>query len=151
MIVSGKLPEITLCCGEVESVTLKVKGVAVTAAVGIPLIAPVAGFNVNPAGSVPEFSTQAYGSVPPVAVSANVYGEFTTPLGRAAVVITSGDMIVSVRGGVVVADCCGVPESVTLNVNGVAEAAAEGVPLITPVVGFNVNPAGSVPAINDHV
>jgi stage III sporulation protein SpoIIIAA len=151
MIVSGKGPKVAVCCGELESVTLNVKGVAETAAIGVPLITPVAGFNVNPLGSVPAFNTQAYGSVPPVAVSANVYGEFTTPLGSAVVVITSGDMIVSVRGGVVVADCCGVPESVTLNVNGVAEAAAEGVPLITPVVGFNVNPAGSVPAINDHV
>jgi hypothetical protein len=87
-----------------------------------------------------------------VAVSVCEYGAPTVPGTSDVVVIVNGaDTTVSVRGGAVVADCCGVPESVTLNVSRVAEAAAEGVPLITPVVGFNVNPAGSVPAINDHV
>ena len=34
--------------GVLESVTLKVTGLAVTAAVGVPVIAPVAVFNVRP-------------------------------------------------------------------------------------------------------
>ena len=58
MIVSGKFAEVAVCCGELESVTLNVSGVAVPAAVGVPLITPVAGFNVNPFGSVPEFKDQ---------------------------------------------------------------------------------------------
>jgi hypothetical protein len=47
-----------------------------------------------------------------------------------------------------VAVCAGVPESVTLNVSGAAVACAVGVPLITPVEGFNVKPNGSVPEVN---
>ena len=36
-----------------ESVTLKVSGAKFTDAVGVPVIAPVPAFSVNPAGSVP--------------------------------------------------------------------------------------------------
>ena len=46
--------------------------------------------------------------------------------------------------------CTGGPESVTLIVNGVAVAVAEGVPLITPELD-SVKPAGSVPDVNDQV
>jgi hypothetical protein len=41
-------------CGEVsESATWKVSEALVSAAVGVPLITPVAGANVSPGGSVP--------------------------------------------------------------------------------------------------
>ena len=49
-----------------ESVTFKVSGVLVTAAVGVPVIAPVDPKD-KPAGSVPLASDQLYGAVPPVA------------------------------------------------------------------------------------
>jgi len=52
-----------------ESVTLKVRGVLVTAVVGVPVIRPEALID-NPAGSVPLVSVQLYGVVPPVAASA---------------------------------------------------------------------------------
>jgi hypothetical protein len=42
-----------LCVGLLESVTLKVSAVALAAAVGMPVIAPVDVFNLRPAGSVP--------------------------------------------------------------------------------------------------
>ncbi len=41
------------CTGEPESVTLKVSGVALTGAAGVPLISPVDTFNDNPEGKVP--------------------------------------------------------------------------------------------------
>jgi len=53
--------------GDCESVTLKVKGVAATAAVGVPLIVPVDAFRDSPAGSTPLESDHVYGALPPVA------------------------------------------------------------------------------------
>ena len=41
-----------------------------TGVVGVPLIAPVATLNVNPAGKVPPVSDHVYGAVPPVAANA---------------------------------------------------------------------------------
>ena len=59
-----------VCAGLSESVTVKVSGVALVAVEGVPAIMPVAEFNDNPAGSVPEVSDHEYGVVPPVAESA---------------------------------------------------------------------------------
>lgn len=56
-----------VCATALESVTIKVSGVAVTADVGVPLIAPVAELRFNPAGSVPAVNCQVYGVVPPAA------------------------------------------------------------------------------------
>ena len=39
----------------------------------------------------------------------------------------------------------------TLNVNDAALAVAVGVPLMTPVAGVRVSPAGSVPLVKDQV
>ena len=44
---------VAVCAGEAESVTLKVKGVALTTAVGVPPISPEDAVSDNPAGSVP--------------------------------------------------------------------------------------------------
>jgi len=41
-----------------ESVTWKVSGVPFTAAVGVPVIAPVEAFSVRPAGSAPLVTAQ---------------------------------------------------------------------------------------------
>jgi hypothetical protein len=46
------------CAGLLESVTVKVSGVPDTAAVGVPVMAPVAVFSDNPAGNVPPVSDQ---------------------------------------------------------------------------------------------
>ena len=78
-----------VCAGLLESVTLNVSEVAVTAAVGVPVIAPVDGFSVSPDGSVPLVSDQLYGVVPPVAPNAAVYELPTCPLGSDVVVIAS--------------------------------------------------------------
>ena len=53
--------------GVLESTTWSVRAVFVTVCVGVPVIAPVAAFNIRPAGSVPLVSDHVYGGVPPVA------------------------------------------------------------------------------------
>ncbi len=52
-------PTEMVCVGILESLTVKVSGVALAVAVAVPLIAPVAAFNVRPAGSVPPVRLQA--------------------------------------------------------------------------------------------
>jgi hypothetical protein len=56
-----------LAGGVLESATWNVRAVFVTACVGVPVIAPVAAFNIRPAGNVPLVSDHVYGGVPPVA------------------------------------------------------------------------------------
>ena len=56
-----------LPAGVLESATWNVRAVFVTACVGVPVIAPVAAFNMRPAGNVPLVSDHVYGGVPPVA------------------------------------------------------------------------------------
>jgi len=55
--------------GLVESVTLKVSGVLITACEGVPLIEPVDVTGDKPVGSVPDVRDQVYGGFPPVAAS----------------------------------------------------------------------------------
>ena len=56
-----------LPAGVLESATWNVRAVFVTACVGVPVIAPVAAFNMRPTGNVPLVSDHVYGGVPPVA------------------------------------------------------------------------------------
>ena len=77
-----------------ESVTFKVIGVLVAAAVGVPVIAPVDPKD-KPVGSVPLVSDQVYGAVPPVAARVALYGVPTWPLGSVDVRTEMG----SGRGG----------------------------------------------------
>ena len=49
---------VALCAGLPESLTLKVSAAPDTAAVGVPLMAPVAVFSDSPAGNVPPVSDQ---------------------------------------------------------------------------------------------
>jgi hypothetical protein len=148
MIVRVKATE-AVCCGVPESVTLSVSGVAVSGDVGVPLIAPVEVFSVSPAGSVPEVNCQVYGGTPPDTGGAIEHGVFTMQVGSVGGEITSRGSTVIMT--VVAALCCGVPESVTLNMNGVAVNADVRVPLIAPVAELRVNPAGSVPEVNCQV
>jgi hypothetical protein len=128
---------------------LKVNGVALADAVGVPLIKPDEAFRVRPAGRVPEVNCQVTAPVPPVDASVWEYGVPTAPFGSDAVVMVNWAAMVSVRFAVAV--CAGDPESVALKVSGVAPAVAVGVPLIRPVDAFSVNPAGKVPEVNCQV
>jgi hypothetical protein len=73
--------------GLLESLRVNVRGVALTAVVVLPVIAPVVALRVSPAGSVPLVSDQEYGVVPPVAVSVALYAVPAWPLGSEVVVI----------------------------------------------------------------
>jgi hypothetical protein len=57
-----------VCAVALESLTVKVTGVAAIAVVGMPEIAPLAA-SVSPAGSAPELTAQDSGAVPPVAAN----------------------------------------------------------------------------------
>ena len=139
-----------LCAGLPESVTLKVSAAADTAAVGVPVMAPVAVFSDRPAGNVPLVSDHVYGVVPPDAVSVAEYAVPTLPFGNDVVVIVSvAGVVVSVSAAVAL--CAGLLESVTLKVSATPDTAAVGVPVIAPVAVFNDNPAGRVPLASDHV
>src|ERR1039458_5203423 len=116
--------------GELESVTLKLSGVAVTTVAGVPLISPLEVFKVKPAGNVPEINCQAYAPVPPVAVSVCEYAVPMVPPGS--------DVVVMERG-------------VAVKVRGVAFTRLVGVPPIKPVEAFSVNPLGKVPEVNCQV
>ena len=124
---------VAVCTGELESVTLKLNGVALTAAFGVPLIRPVDAVNERPDGNVPTVNCQVYGPVPPEAASAWEYAVPTCPSGRELVVMASPGPVM-VRARVALAVWAGEPESVALKVSGVALTIAVGVPLICPVV-----------------
>ena len=55
-----------VCEGTLLSVTCTVKLAPLP--VGVPLLTPVAGFQLRPAGTLPEMTDQMYGGVPPTAI-----------------------------------------------------------------------------------
>src|ERR1035441_10958260 len=84
--------------------------------------------------------------MPPAAWRVCEYAVPTTPFARDVVVtVSTGGAIVRLK--LALAVCADEPESVTLNVSGVAVMGVLGVPLINPVDAFSDNPAGKVPAV----
>jgi hypothetical protein len=138
-----------LRAGEPESLTVKVTEPLVTGAAGVPEITPVATASDKPAGSDPLLTDQAYGAVPPEAASVALYAVPTVPLGTDDVEITSGaGAMLTVR--LLVVTCCGLPESVTLNVNARLDVTSTGVPLSVAVEPFKERPRGSTPPLTDQ-
>ena len=131
----------------VESTTFAVK-LNVPKVVGVPVIAPVVGFKVNPGGSDPLVIENVYGGAPPVATSAELYATPTCPVpaGQASVIgggaMTMLQFVVAVPAAVPVESTT---FAVKLNVPKVV-----GVPVIAPVVGFSVNPGGSEPLVIEN-
>lgn len=142
---------VELCTGLLESVTLKVSAAPDTAVVGVPVMAPVAAFSDSPAGNVPLASDQAYGVVPPDAVSVAEYATPTCPFGSEAVVMTGPVAGPMLNDRVVVLVCGGVAASVTLKA-GYTLPRAVGVPVTAPVAAFSDNPGGNVlPPASDQL
>ncbi len=140
---------VLICAGLPESVTLKLSEAPATAAVGVPVMAPVAVFSDNPAGNIPLVSDQVYGVVPPDAVSVAEYAAPTNPFGSDVVVMVSVlEAMVSVIDAAAL--CAGLLESVTVKVSGALDTTAVGVPVMAPVAAFSDNPAGSVPPVSDQ-
>jgi hypothetical protein len=121
----------------VGSVTVAVTDRLLTIAVGVPLIAPVDVLRLKPAGR--ELVENVYGGTPPLAVSALLYGVPTVPFTPLNCSVKLAPMFI-VR--LAVTDV--LVESVTVAVTDRLFTAAVGVPLMTPVVAFTLNPAGRV-------
>ena len=51
--------------GRPASVHVKTRGLALAAAVGVPVIIPMLAFSIKPAGNIPLLSVQFSGDVPP--------------------------------------------------------------------------------------
>src|ERR1035441_6749261 len=118
--------------GLVASVTVTLM-VAAPAAVGVPVMVPVPGSIPNPAGR--PVAVQAYGVVPPVAVSGPLlYTEPTAPLGRDGVVIPSAGP--NVTGNDLLAlKWVGLNESVTVTIMVAAPATPLGSEVVVIVSG----------------
>jgi hypothetical protein len=125
-----------------------IKKLLVPAVVGVPEITPVLAAKLNPAGSVPCTTLHVYGLVPLVAASVAEYATPTVPFGKLVVVIRTIVVPYTVKLRLAVAVLLAL--SVTLNVR-LATTAVVGVPEITPVLEFRVNPAGNVPELTLHV
>ncbi len=114
--------------------------VKVPEAVGVPLTSPVEGFSVSPAGSVPLPIEKVYGAVPPVtAIAPLSNGTPTSPVLIAAQFTDRGPLMVIMQPVLEPPKA-----SITFTVK---VPAAVGMPVTSPVEGFSVSPAGSVPTI----
>jgi hypothetical protein len=113
-------------------------------AVGVPLSAPAA-LKLNPAGSIPALTDHVYGVVPPLATNVWEYATLTVLEGIAAVVMAIVGLITTEYEVVAVLLALSAALMVKLKVPD-----AVGVPLKTPAE-LKLNPAGSVPALTDHV
>src|SRR5882757_5381051 len=114
VVVVSVSAAVALCTGFPESLTLKVSAAPDTAAVGAPVMAPVAVFSDSPAGKVPLVSDQTYGVVPPDAASVAEYATPTCPFGSDVVVMFNAATVM-LNDRVVVLVCAGLPVSATLN------------------------------------
>jgi hypothetical protein len=114
-------------------------------AVGVPPIAPLALFKLNPAGSVPLVTAHEMGLLPPAA-NVKEYALPTKPAG-------SEDRVVIVGGAFTPRLNCLEPLPIALVAVAVkvATPTATGVPLRSPVDGFRARPPGSAPLLMLHV
>jgi len=126
-----------------EFVALTVK-LYVLAAVGVPVIAPVAEFKLKPVGNVPLATAHVIGVVP-VALSVWLYALFTVPSGSVAVVIVGGAAITILR------ELVPFPAELVALTEKVNAPIVVGVPDITPVEAFRLKPAGKARAEMSHV
>src|SRR3990170_6960936 len=78
-----------------SSVALTVK-FEVPAAVGVPLISPVALLRLSPAGSASTVTAHVIGALPPLLASVWLYARFTVP--------SVSDVVVTVSAGYIVMD-----------------------------------------------
>ena len=148
VIVSGELIVIeaaAVAVAPTESFTCTVE-FAVTLAVGIPEITPVVEEIVIPAGSDPDTTLHEYGVNPPAATREVEYATPTVPSGCGPPVKLSGETMVIEAAAVAVA----LVLSSTCTVKFEAPCAV-GVPVIKPVVGDIVSPAGKDPEAILHL
>ena len=90
---------------------------------------------------VPVVIDHAYGGLPPLTTRACEYAPPTVPPGKAVVVMAKLETMLMLKFLVEVADALSVTWTPKLKL-----PPTVGVPLITPVAGFKLRPAGMVPA-----
>jgi hypothetical protein len=144
VIVGGPLIVIESCFEALPTELVAVTVILnIPEAVGVPPIVPVV--CVIPAGNVPV--TVHVGAGYPVAASAWLYTELTSP--------ASNDWVVIAGGAFIVIERLFVPSSVSLVTLKVIEEnnpPVVGIPEIMPVLALSVNPAGkSEPVSSSHV
>ena len=135
------------CTGLLESVTFAVKLDTLFGPAAVPEITPAPAFNVSPAGSVPLVMLHVNGPCPPLTPNVWLYALPIVPFGNVVVVTAGavGKLIASVSA--LLAVCAGLLESATCRVKLAVPFGPDGVPAITPVVAFNVSPAGKAPVL----
>src|SRR5260370_34716159 len=133
---------VTEAAGTPESVTLNVSGVAVMGLVGVPLMMPVAGSQVRPAGNVPPVTCQLGVGTPSVETSVLEYAAPTTPFGSDVGGMVSAADAMDILN---VASRACPPESFNWNTSGLLVTTSVGVPVIAPLDESSVSPAGKVP------
>ena len=131
----------------VESTTLAVK-LYVPAVVGVPLIEPVDASNVRPGGRLPVLIENVKGATPPVAASAELYA---TPTWAVLPAQASASGVLTVMVQLVVVVPAAVPVASTTFAVKLYAPAVVGVPVIAPVLVFNVKPGGKLPEDIDNV
>ena len=135
------------CTGLLLSVTFTVKLTVPFGPVGVPLIAPVLELRLKPAGRLPTLREYVSGAKPPVATTVWLYAVPYTSEGRDTVVIAgAGGRFTAMLSGCD-ADCTGLLESKTLTVKLAVPFGPVGVPVMAPVLGFRLNPAGNAPVL----
>src|SRR5437588_7558290 len=118
----------------------------VPAAVGVPLIVPVAALRLKPGGREPVLRSQLYGGFPPLANNFCEYCAPTAPFGSwvPVVMLSAGVLIVRLKDLVAVAAALSLTFTVKLYVPPV-----DGVPDKLPVLESD-RPVGNVPEANDQ-
>jgi hypothetical protein len=138
--------------GVLLSVNVTVRG-NVPLAVGVPAIAPVEEFRVNPAGRAPVMIDQVYGVAPLCPVRLNEYGDPAVPVGSAVVVMVR-PATMDMLSDCVDAVCTGELLSMTFIVKEYGPAAV-GVPVMAalgelPVPPTRFRPVGKLPVASDQ-
>jgi hypothetical protein len=116
------------------------------AVVGRPVIAPVVEFKLRPVGRDPAMIEKVYVGTPPVATRDEEYATPTTPVDAAQLRASgTGGVVMVIPHELCTVFVLGLPdESTTCDVKENVPA-VDGVPLISPVVGFRVRPGGKLP------
>jgi hypothetical protein len=135
-----------LALTEVLSVTFSVNPKFPTA-VGVPLIKPVVGSKLRPAGNEPRVMAHVYGEVPPTATKGWEYGDPIAPLGNVGAVLMLRPLaMASVNALLALLEAL----SLTWTVKPKFPVLV-GVPPRAPDAPFSDRPAGSKPTLTDQL
>lgn len=111
---------------------------------GVPVIAPVAGFSVNPPGKLPAVMEYVNGGNPPPATKADVYGTPMVPTLAGHVRVIVSPMLMEQE---IVTVPAAPPTESTTRALKLKTPAAVGVPVMAPVFASRFSPPGRLPEL----